>query len=146
MILLRFRSTLTAMLAVAMAACASTPPGPSDAEVEAELQTNVQLMSQQVVAGATDQMLESFAEDARMSLQNVNGVSTEVTGHAAIRSVVSQAGAPPALSMTVQTFARTGDTATQDGIWDISGLTGTFSIVWRRADGAWKITGFDFIG
>lgn len=134
------------LLSLLVAACATTPPGPSDAEVEAELQAHVEAVSQAVVAGDLNQMLAVFAEDARMSLENVNGVSAEVTGHAAIRSLVNQAGAPPSLSMMVQTFERNGDTAAQAGVWDISGLIGSFNIAWERADGAWKITGFDFIG
>lgn len=141
----RFRASLC-LLSLLVAACASMPPGGTDEDIEAELGTHVQSMSQAVVAGATDDMLVIFAEDARMRIDNVNGVSAEVTGHAAIRELVNQAGAPPALSMMVQTFERTGGTAAQAGIWDISGLTGTFNIDWQHADEGWKITGFEFIG
>lgn len=122
------------------------PPGPTDAEVEAELLARVEALSQAVVAGATDEMLGLFAEDARMRIENVNGVSAEASGHADIRALVRRAGTPPTLSMTVQMFERTGDSAAQAGVWDVSGLTGSFNIVWERTDESWRITGFDFIG
>lgn len=71
------RSMLPLMLTMVMAACASTPPGPTDAEVEAELQSHMGVLTERVVVGSTTEMLELFAEDARMNLQNINGVSRE---------------------------------------------------------------------
>jgi len=143
---LTVRRLLGVVVTLTLAACASTPRGPSDAEVEMELDASLQAMTLAVVDGDWDGLTDFFTDDARMNLENINGVSQEVVGHAAIRSLVSQNGAPPDLNMTAQTFERSGTTAVQTGVWDITGLVGTFSVGWVQTDMGWKINDFDFIG
>jgi hypothetical protein len=134
-------------------ACASTPRGPTDAEVRAALDAQLQQLVRDVLAGNTASVLAQFASDAVMVLRGVIGpegevINVELTGTDQIGSFTNQTGPPPDFAMQVTGFTRSGTEAEQTGRWSLAGeQTGTFTVTWRdTAEGAWEIVRWRFEG
>lgn len=120
--------------------------GPTDAEVQATLQTRVQDFVRAVGSGDVGSAVAHMSQDATLSVHGIAGptgqvMNQDIEGTAAIRGFLTQAGAPPDLRMTVSQFTRSGETAAQTGDWSIAGgqQTGTFVLDWRLDDGEWRI-------
>ena len=145
---------LTAVaLAFGLSACASAGSAPSDADVRARLDTQLQAMVQTVLAGNVDGYLGNFAPDGQMVLTNVTGpdgepLNVNLTGQEQIRAFMSQIPAPPELTMNVTSFRRDATDATQSGQWSIGGAQiGTFQLDWRRTSAdVWQVRVFRFDG
>ena len=141
----------TSLLAIAMAACASTPPGPSDAEVRAQVDQALEQAVQAVRTGDTDSFLTYFAPQGTMKLRGIVGpdgaaINVDLVGPDQIRPFLIQVGPPPEFVMQVSGFSREGPQATQTGTWTIGGdQAGPFSLTWSRTEqGEWRIVAWRF--
>lgn len=147
------RSILLPVAVLGFVACASAPPGPTDAEVRATLEASVDAMEREILAGNSAAVAQRFASDGRLVLANVagpNGMMNEtIVGVPQVQAFMSSIGAPPQYQMTATEFARTGDTATQTGTWSVDGgaAGGSFILEWRRMDdGGWRIASWRLQG
>jgi hypothetical protein len=147
------RRLVTAWLALALMACASAPRGPTDAEVRATLDDQLQPLVREVTMGSTEGFLAGFAADGVMVLRGVRDGEGEVldldlTGTDQIRSFMNEVGAVQGFVMEVTGFSRSGMEAEQTGDWSIAGeQTGTFVLSWRRTDDeTWRIVRWRFDG
>jgi len=147
------RSLPVSCLLFCIAACASAPRGPTDAEVRAALDTQLQEMVSSLSAGNITNVVDHFVSDGVLIVRGVVGgdgqlINVEVAGPQQIQSFLNQAGAPPDFIMNVSAFERNGSRATQSGRWSIAGeQTGTFAIDWaQNADGSWQVVRWLFVG
>jgi ketosteroid isomerase-like protein len=148
------RSLILSFAVIGLAACASAPSGPTDAEVRTALDAEVRGIEADVSAGNAAAVAARFAPDGRLVLNGVTGpngeaLDTQLTGEAQIRPFMESIGAPPAFTLTATQFARTGDDATQTGTWSVDGgaQSGSFTLDWRRqADGTWRILAWTLQG
>lgn len=147
------RHLVTASLTIASMACASAPPGPTDAEVRAALDGELQQVVREITMGNTEGVLARFASDGVMVLRGLRGgdgepLDVDLTGTDQIRSFMNRVGAPPDFAMEVTGFSRSGDEAEQTGRWSIAReQAGTFVLNWRQtADGEWRIARWRFDG
>jgi polyisoprenoid-binding protein YceI len=134
-------------------ACASVPPGPTDAEVRAMLDAQLQDMVVAISAGEPSTVTGHFAPDGEMTIRGVLGgegvvLNVDLSGTQQIQSFLNEAGAPPDFYMDVSAFDRTGTEAEQTGQWSITGeQKGTFTINWRQtSDGIWQVLRWHFAG
>ncbi len=145
--------TLVGFLSIiVLAACASAPRGPSDAELRAQVEGDLHQAVSAVQDGNVDAFAEHFAPDAAMSLHGVEGpdgvINRDITGVDNIRGFLRNAGTPPNFEMTPTGFSRQGNDAVLTGTWSIANQqTGTFSLTYRQlSPDSWKIVTWRFDG
>lgn len=133
--------------------CASAPRGPTDAEVRATLDVQLQDMVAAISTANPAGVVGHMAPDGQMTIRNVLGgegivLNVDLAGTQEIRSFLASVGAPPDFYMGVTAFERSGTEADQTGQWSIAGeQTGTFSIHWvQMPDGMWQVTQWHFVG
>ncbi len=147
------RFSISAAAVCTAFACASAPRGPSDAEVRAMLDGELQDMVVAISSANPGPLVSHLAPDARMTIRGVIAgegeiINVDLSGTQEIRSFLTSAGAPPDFYMGVTGFERSGTEAEQTGQWSIAGeQTGTFTISWQQTpDGIWQIRRWHFVG
>ena len=110
------------------------------------MESRFQAVVAAIGSGNVGTAMEFMEPEATLGVHGVAGpngavIRQDVQGTEQIRAFMIQAGAPPQLRMTPDTFTRTGDSVTQTGDWSIAGQeTGTFVVDWHRGDaGEWRI-------
>lgn len=147
------RSSALMFAAFTLAACASAPRGPSDAEVRADLEAQVLALAADVTGGSADAVFARLQPDGRLVLNGVVGpdgsvLDTTLSGDQ-LRGFMSSIGPVPEFTMSPAQFSRDGDSATQTGTWSLAGgeQTGTFILEWRRGEeGMWRILSWTMTG
>lgn len=145
---------LMSLVVLGLVACASGAPGPSDAEVQAQLEGELQAVVTAVRAGDAGGAVARFAPDARLVLTGIrdpNGqpLDGEIVGTDRIRGFLASVGAPPDFVMNAGSFVRAGDTVTQSGTWSVDdgAQSGSFTLEWRRTEeGTWRILAWNMRG
>jgi len=133
-------------LAVGIVACASAPRGPSDAEIQAQVDQVLQEAIAAVQRGDAESFLTHFEPRGTMVLRGVTGpdgtvMNVDLVGADQIRPFLQQVGTPPDFGMQVTAFRRDGMEAVQTGQWTVGGdQGGPFSLTWRSTEeGVWRI-------
>jgi hypothetical protein len=125
---------------VVAGACASSPRGPSDAELAQQLQ---QRWEAAIPAPAMRAAL--FAPDGRMTISGLPGPdgapsTIDLVGIDQIRPFVTETPPSPGFAMEFLNFERAGSQLTQTGRWRMTGYAGPFTLMWRETGGVWRVT------